>query len=242
MEQEEFYKDQYDRTLDRKNEINASVSTPIGILTALIAGLYFETTNFDYGDMAWLCIVFLLIAVISAILIACSIYHLIKAFSDFQNGYNYAYLNDTDVLDKYYQGLLTYYQSQPNTTASGAKTSAQKEFEAYILSELIKSAGINQKNNKAKVAERFQCHKFMIFALISLSLLIIPFGVDFALHRGKDKVQKIKIESVVPVSLSARLQDTFSKKQLKLRDHVETTRNTGSKTDTASNSDDKRRR
>lgn len=203
MQQEEFYKDQYDRSLDRKNEINTSVSTPIGILTALIAGLYFETTNFDYGDTAWLCIVFLLIAVISVILIVLSIYYLIKAFSDFQNGYNYAYLNDTDVLDQYFQGLLAYYQAQPNSTPSGAKTAAQKEFDAYILSELIKSAGINQKNNKAKIAARFQCHKFMIFALISLSLLIIPFGIDFAIHSGKDKIQKVKIESVVPVSLSA---------------------------------------
>ncbi|MDN3584949.1 hypothetical protein [Mucilaginibacter flavus] len=33
MEQYVFYKDQYDKTLERKNEINSSLSTPIGILT-----------------------------------------------------------------------------------------------------------------------------------------------------------------------------------------------------------------
>jgi len=242
MEQEEFYKDQYDRTLDRKNEINASVSTPIGILTALIAGLYFETTNFDYGDTIWLCIVFSCIGLSTVFLIGCSIYHLIKAFSDFQNGYNYAYLNDTDILDQYYQGLLAYYQAQPNTTPASTETTAQKEFGAYILSELIKSAGINQKNNKAKIAERFQCHKFMIFALISLSLTIIPFGIDFAIHRGMDKIQKVKIESIVPVSLAAKPQDTSNKKQLKQQSHVKATNNTGSKADTSSNSNDKRGR
>ncbi len=238
MDQEQFYKDQYDRALDRKNEINSSVSTPIGILTALIAGLYFETTNFDYGDGIALCVAFLIIGVVTILLIGRSVYHLIKAFSDFQNGYDYAYLNDTDVLDAYYRALLAYYLAQPTKTPATAEAAAREDFSSYILSELIKSTGINQKNNKAKVAERFQCHKFMIFALISLSLLIIPFGIDFAIHRGKDKIQKIKIESVVPVSLSDKQKDTSNHKPLKKQGHVKASSNTGSETNASPNSND----
>ena len=116
MEQEAFYKDQYDKTLDRKNEINTSLSTPIGILTALIAGLYFATTNFDFADNKNLSIAFVVVGLLSVFLLGLSIYHLIRAFSDFHNGYDYAYLNDTDVLDNYYKGLVTFYHSHPNAT------------------------------------------------------------------------------------------------------------------------------
>src|SRR5271166_1667886 len=106
MEQETFYKDQYDRTLDRKNEINTSLSTPIGILTALIASLFYTCTNFNFDDNLILSIIFSIMCMASTWLLGRSIYHLISAFSDFQNGYDYAYLNDTDVLNKYYKGLV----------------------------------------------------------------------------------------------------------------------------------------
>jgi hypothetical protein len=39
----------------------------------------------------------------------------------------------------------------------------------------------------------------MISALISLALLIIPFGIDFAHSRVKNKAQKIKIERQLPI-------------------------------------------
>jgi len=186
MEQEAFYKDQYDKTLDRKNEINTSLSTPIGILTALLAGLYFASTNFDFRDDKFLSVCFIIISVISIVLLGKSIYHLVRAFSDFLNGYDYAYLNDTDVLDGYYHGLVAFYQSQPNANLVGGISEAKKEFDEYILKEYIKSAGINQKNNKSKTFQRFQCHQYMIYALIALSLLIIPFGIDFGINIGKD--------------------------------------------------------
>lgn len=198
MEQETFYKDQYDRALDRKNEINNSLSTPIGILTALIAGLFYATTNFNFDDNRILSVVFAFIGLVSIYFLSKSIYHLIKAFSDLHDGYDYAYLNDTDVLDGYFKDLVAYYDviNHVVPSATDSYQYAKKDFEEYLLKEYIKSTGINQKNNKAKVFERFQCNQYMIYALISLSLLIIPFAIDFGISKGKDKVQKVKIESV----------------------------------------------
>ena len=208
MDQEAFYKDQYDRTLDRKNEINSSLSTPIGILTALVAGLFYSTTNFDFTDSLALSIIYAVIAFCSFCLLSKSIFHLVKALSDLHEGYDYAYLADTDDLDRYYTGLVDFYGSQPGAIPLDALQAAKKEFDAYLLRELIKSAGINQKNNKLKMFQRFQCHQYMIYAFISLSLLIIPFGIDFGINKGKDKVQKVKIESVIPVDLNIKYKDT----------------------------------
>ncbi len=238
MEQEAFYKDQYDKALDRKNEINTSLSTPIGILTALIAGLYFATTNFDFTDSNYLSIAFVIIGLLSVFLLSRSIYHLIRAFSDFHDGYDYAYLNDADILDNYYKGLVAFYCSQPNATLTDSTSKAKKEFDYYLLNELIKSAGINQKNNKSKAFQRFQCHQYMIYALIALSLLIIPFGIDFEIGKGKDKVQKVKIDSVIPIDLNLKYKDTT--KRLNIKPITDGKRNR-KKTSTTANANDKRR-
>ncbi|MEX8547688.1 MAG: hypothetical protein V5804_08810 [Mucilaginibacter sp.] len=239
MELEAFYKDQYDKTLDRKNEINTSLSTPIGILTALIAGLYFATTNFDFADSKYLSIAFIIIGLFSVFLLGRSIYHLIRAFSDFHDGYDYAYLNDTDVLDNYYKGLVIFYHSQPNAALTDSTSKAKKEFDDYLLNEFIKSAGINQKNNKSKTFQRFQCHQHMIYALIALSLLIIPFGIDFEIGKGKDKVQKIKIDSVIPIDLNLKYKDTTTRLNIK---PISDGKRNRKKTSTTANANDKRRR
>jgi hypothetical protein len=235
MEQEAFYKDQYDKSLDRKNEINSSLSTPIGILTALVAGLFYCTTTFDFSDRPTLTIIFAIIGAVSLVLLSKSIFHLVKALSDLHEGYDYAYLADTDDLDKYYTGLLNFYNNQPRATPASARQSAQNEFDAYLVSELIKSAGINQKNNKAKMFQRFKCHQFMIFAFISLSLLIIPFGIDFGITKGKDKIQKVKIESVIQVNLNIKCQDTPEPLNIKTPGNGKANRR---KTNTAADSND----
>jgi Na+/H+ antiporter NhaC len=239
MEQETFYKDQYDKSLDRKNEINSSLSTPIGILTALVAGLFYATTTFDFTDNLSLTIIFAIIGAGSLALLSKSIFHLVKALSDLHEGYDYAYLADTDDLNQYYTGLLNFYNNQQGATAGSAQVSAQKEFDAYLLSELIKSAGINQKNNKAKMFQRFKCHQFMIFAFILLSLLIIPFGVDFGINKRKDKVQKVKIDSVIPVNLNIKCKDTTERLNIKISGNGKAS---SRKTDPSAHSNDKRGR
>jgi len=199
MEQEAFYKDQYDRSLDRKSEINSSLSTPIGILSALVAGLLYAASNFEYEAHSVLTGTFIVFGVLSLCALVVSIYHLTTALSDNHRGYEYAYLPDAKDLDAYHAGLLAFYQAQPNLTATQAAKQAQEEFEGYVTGLLINGADNNQKRNKTKTAHRFQCHRYMILAFIFLSLLIIPFGINFGINKGKEKVQQVKINGSVPL-------------------------------------------
>jgi hypothetical protein len=232
MEQEAFYKDQYDKSLAVRMEINGSLSTPIGVLTALLAGMYFCATNFDYNDDAILSVVFTGIALASATLLITAIINLVLTFADFLQGRNYLILNDADVLDRYYTGLVGFYTNKPPTTPATIESKAKKDFDDYILAELIRNAANNQRINRVKTALLFQSHKFMIYALISLSLLIVPFGIDFGHNRGKDKVQKVKIDQALPVDLTIKYQkDTMEHLYIKSTDHGQATTK-HSKTDT----------
>lgn len=169
MEQKAFYKDQYDRSLDRKNEINSSLATPIGILSALIAGFLYSASNFEYEKLSVLNGVFIVIGIQALGCLIFSIYHLSKALSDASKGYEYAYLPDAADLNTYYTGLLTFFQAQAGIPAQQAEAKAQHDFDTYLTGLLIECADNNQKRNKTKTAYRFLCHRYMIFAFIFLA-------------------------------------------------------------------------
>ncbi|SEB15711.1 hypothetical protein SAMN05443550_112189 [Pedobacter hartonius] len=59
MDLQTFYKDQYDKSLASKSEINSSLSTHIGISTTLVAALFYATTNFDFNDNLILSVFFI---------------------------------------------------------------------------------------------------------------------------------------------------------------------------------------
>lgn len=201
MELEEFYKNQYDTSNAQRNEINTSLSMPVSILTALIAGLLFALTSFNFKSNIGLSLLFSFLAGVSLFLLTRSIYHLTKAVSEFHNGYNYVKLKSTDVLDAYYHELIQFHRLQNRGQLDISVREARKEFDDFILKELIRTAGINQRNNESKTFQRFQCYQFMIFSLMSLSLLVIPYGIDFELNREVQKVQLIRADSILPIKL-----------------------------------------
>jgi len=220
MDRESFYKDQYDKSLSTRTEINSSLSTPIGILTALLAGLYFCATNFDYDDDRWLTKVFLGVGVIATGLVITAIIYLILAFADFLRGRRYININDAAVLDEYYTDLLDFYDTNPPPAPNTPEDQAKSDFDAYLLAELVRNASTNQRINRIKTALLFQSHKFMIYGIIALSLLIVPFGIDFGHNRGKDKVQHVKLDQELPVNLTIKYQkDTTERLLIKLKDH-----------------------
>lgn len=149
MDRFEFYKEQYYKELDRKNEITNSLNMPIGILTVFVATLFYLLASFKYSNSNILFYIFIIFTLFVVVFLIVSVYHLIKALSNLHNGYLYAYLNDTDDLEEYRVNLMQYYSS------IGSEDISEKEFEEYIEKELIKSTGINQKNNKLKTFHRF---------------------------------------------------------------------------------------
>lgn len=204
MDKFDFYKEQYYQEIDRKNDISNSLSTPIGIISALVAGLFYSLTTYDFSLGITLVIPFILLFALAIIFLSISVYHLIKAFSDFHNGFNYAYLVDTDDLDNYYNELKDF-NKQENTTPD----TSDNEFQEYVLSELIKSTGINQKNNKSKIFHRFLCNKHMINAFLTMCILTIPFGINFGLQNTKPKIQKVAIDSTLNVNLQSKQNQIF---------------------------------
>jgi hypothetical protein len=198
MDKFAFFKDQYYKEIDRKNDITSSFSTPIGIISALVAGIFYSLTTFDFSFHLILSLTFVGLVFASIIFLGLAIFHLIKALSDFHDGFNYAYLNNADELDNYHRQLKEYYKQ------SNIADTSDTEFDDYVLSELIKSTAINQKNNDKKIYHRFLCNKFMVSTFLVLCVLTIPFGVNFSIKKAKPNIQNISIDSTLNVNLKTK--------------------------------------
>lgn len=190
QERFEFYKEYYFRELDRRNQLNSSLSIPIGLITGLAGGVSYLLTNFDYAIRFWLSIPFVVVTGGGIIFLLLSIYNLIIAYTNFPRPYNYMLIADVDVIEKYHQDLKAYYIANP-----GVEDTSEKEFENYIVSEMVVNTGNNQKNNKKKTKFSYNCEKYLIRALMLISLSLPFFSINYALKPGKKPPYSIKIVS-----------------------------------------------
>jgi len=133
----EYYKENYYRELNIKSEINNSLSLPIGIISGIIAGMFYLFSNFDFRYAGLLNAIFILFLSLDFIFLIISIYYLIKAYSDFPKGYEYALLPDTNEIDLYETQLKTYYSDNKILDKS------KDDVKEYILSQMIMNTGQN---------------------------------------------------------------------------------------------------
>ena len=214
MEQFDFYKEFYFKELDNRNEINSSLSLPIGLITALIAGIFYLLTNFDYKYSVAITTLFVIQIIFSIAFLVASIYNLIKAYSDFHKGYDYAILADTADLDNYYQQLKAFYASN-----TALPDSSKQEFETYVLNEMIKNTGDNQKNNKKKTKFRYNCERHLINSFVAISLCLPVFCIDYSFKAEKKEPIEVRIDTskTIPINLNSKENRNFI---LEIKDSV----------------------
>lgn len=189
MDKLEFFKELYYKETDRKNNIISSFSTPIGIISALVAGIFYSLTTFDFSFYLMLSLFFVGLVLWSVTMLFIAIYHLIKALSNFQNGFTYAYLSNADNLYNYYTQLKNY------NLQHKIYDSSNEEFDEYILNELIQATALNQKNNDNKMHHKFLCSKYMTSSFLVLCVVTVPYGINFGIKKTKQKFQNVSINS-----------------------------------------------
>lgn len=176
----DFYQDYYFRELNRRNEINGSLSIPIGLISALVGGGSYLLTNFEYHLSFWLTASFLAAAGVGLLFLLLAVYNLIKAYTNFPGRYNYVFIADNEELEKYRQGLKAYYAAN-----SSLPDASEEEFEQYLIVEMVKNTGANQKNNKRKTKFSYNCEKHLINALISIIISLPFFSINYGLKPEK---------------------------------------------------------
>jgi uncharacterized Tic20 family protein len=199
MERFDFFKETYFREEEKKNEINNSLSLPIGVITILIGVVFYLLTNFDFKFNLLLSIIFLVSSLSCILFLSLSCFHVIKSYTNFHNGYGYSYLADSDDLESFYQANKAYYKVNPQLNDI-----SDDEFSDYILSELIKNTDTNQKNNKTKSFHRYLSLKHLITALLLVFLTIFPFSINYVAKEKSDPKVVLTTKSPIDIKMINR--------------------------------------
>lgn len=191
-----IYKDIYYKELERKNQLEDSLILPVGIITALSTGLFYLVTNFNYKCIFPLKIFFILFVFVTLIFIIITIYQLIRAYNNFTFGYEYHYIPYSTEIEQYYVDLIAFFKVEKKSN-DNAIIEANKVIEQFFIKEFIEKSDFNCYNNDKKQSHSYKARVFLIFALISIFILLFPYGVDY--YKYKDNKMTVEINTPIKV-------------------------------------------
>lgn len=184
----EIYSQHYFHELERKDNLNNSLTIPIGVVSVIFGALIIVIkeieityTLFEYAQIA--CIVLTLIASAFACVYIC------KSLLRF----TYWMLPNSKVIEEYNIKLNEYYLilgKLPNE----ALQIANSETISYATDLYIKYSNDNAKNNDKKSALIFKANSALIIAVIFLAASSIPYLIKTL--KNPNTVQKVEITNL----------------------------------------------
>ena len=159
----DFYKSIYDRELNRRKNLDDSITIPIGIISLLIGLISFFYTNADYKVIIMNDYKILSLFGLSILSMTMSIVFIIKSYNNFLRGFNYpnfAYLRQIRELQT---------KTIPNYNN---KVTLEKKmsFESELIGRLIT---ITDENTKINDRRSFDSYLAKTFIISTLTILFI---------------------------------------------------------------------
>jgi len=197
MSRFDFYKESYYKEFDRKETLNAALGTPIALITAIGAWVFYLLLNFDF-KWEFSSYALVISIVIIAISLIVAVRHLTLSYYAFRrikslkfdDGYIYSYIPGMEDNETFYQNVLNDY----------GKEVADQEFEKYLIRKYIECADKNFKLNVNKADYILYAKKTIILALIgSVFSFIVYIGCFSVSYKLKKQYQQTKILDTVKV-------------------------------------------
>lgn len=148
----EFYRDIYQREMSRRDSIDKNLSLVTTGVTALILSSIFVILSGKL-DMEYTASKICIVSAVSCLLFCgLSIVNLTSAVS----GRNYHYLDYPDLISDFENKLISHH---------GNKKLARKEFKDYLLSEYIRCASHNSRQNDQKAYEYDNAKRWLLWSI-----------------------------------------------------------------------------
>ena len=182
MNRFDFFKEAYLEEINRREQINARISIPTGILTVIIGGEIYLFQNLPSISSMKSVIFYGLLFIFTITLVICFIYAskcYCKLGFHKPGGYQYSYIPDATslndyikVLEQVYDDNITYYEAIGQEKEKFVNTT----FEKYIIQNFIEGSTINRKSNYERTAA---LNVLAMWLIISLLLGALTFSLFF---------------------------------------------------------------
>ncbi len=153
----EFYKSQYEREDEARNDINDRLQIPLAIIVSLIGVLATMVKLLGYPGCSWKYGVFSLLIIASGVFVARALYFFVHAW----RGYEYEFLPTADQTREYRKKLQTTYASFPNS-----RKLVEQHTKQYIQNYYITCSTKNTDNNDARALNLHFSNRAIIFAAV----------------------------------------------------------------------------
>ena len=188
----EFYIYIYYKELERKKSLSDSLTLPIGIITGLIAWLFyfFNTyiTKVESKVPMWTFVIY--ISALVALVVA--IYFLTLSYFEPKFKWKKYYFNITTAYNYYYIALANEYEKYYT------KTNKEDDLEKILIEDFINCAQYNTTLNERKTARLLKAKICMVGCLfLSFGLLVFPMTNRSALSESKP--QEVRIIDTVKI-------------------------------------------
>ncbi|MBF4473727.1 hypothetical protein [Flavobacterium sp. HJJ] len=192
MNKFEFKKDWFYKEEERKDTLNNTLNIPIGILTAIIAGLYFIITKFNYENCGGNILKFLFITIIlfTSIFWLASIYYLLRSYNNLYDGYKYKAFPSAHFIEDEYNNLETYYNTYKDSLAPNITLDSLVEDNIEII--LTNCLDTNIFNNDRKSAYLHDAKIQILNCILSLFVASIFYTFNYIYHE-KNETHRILI-------------------------------------------------
>lgn len=187
----EFYKEAYYQELSRKDVLEDALNIPLGIISAVIAALYYFFSSYDYhleGGLEFvLKILFLVLMTGSVLFILSAIYFLAQSYNNGLKGHPYKYVDKFEDINTYYNNLKNYHaQNQtPNQL--------QSDFEDFLGENFMIAVTNNVFQNQTKTAYLHKAKVNLVRSIIVIGLAAVFFGCNYYEKDNSEPVHKVQI-------------------------------------------------
>jgi hypothetical protein len=181
----EIYRDEW----ERRDQLTASLSTPIGVVTGIGGAIALLLKDFHFAD-DWTTRAFSFCIGVAIAFLGAATYYLARS----NHGYLYEKIPDPGELRAFHAELESYYER-----AGAEGEGVEKDFNEYLVQRYADAADKNSRNNISKAAYLYRAHQAITIALVAVALSVLPWMSE-AVDREKE-AQQTRILGPVNVRL-----------------------------------------
>lgn len=187
-----FLLEWYYKEDERKYALDNSLNIPIGILTALVAGIYYLITKYNYlVENLIYKVIFIILISITVFFWIISIIYILLSYNNMYKGYSYDYLPCTDFVKKEEENLKPYYE-QHKTYLTENNITIEELIENNVNEVLSDCINKNMINNDRKANYLYLSKIYLINCVVTIFVTGIFFSINYIKHE-KEETYNIKV-------------------------------------------------
>ncbi|MGB2833543.1 MAG: hypothetical protein WBC07_11360 [Methylotenera sp.] len=205
MSLRELYQTHYFYEIDRRDQINNSLTIPLGVISLVSGAFLVIAKEIDYPFNTSEAIQLHLLGLTAVALILAAIF-MGRAYW----GYGYAHMPRAEEIRQYCESLKNHYINL-NYTLDDAKKLADEETLQYIDSQYSVNAERNAENNDIKSANLFKANGFTMASVVFLVISAAPYVINSI--EEPSEIQKVQITNLKELSMATPTPQTQGQQQ-----------------------------